>query len=911
MANTVIALKKSATPSAVPASLEYGELALNYADGKIFYKAANGSIYSISGNPPAGFATVNANGTFIVAGTSEALFSLVPGDFINITGDAINDKITISANVQSVFDRANAAAKVTMSNTAPTGNNAGDFWWNSDLGRLLIYYNDGDTSQWVEATAMLGPDYGLVYDVANAAYDQANSSISGGLGTVFEATNAAFGTANAAFDKANNAIANTSNVIIYGDLRVTGTLNVGNSTTTITTSNVNANNITVRNTLIVNNVDILTTVNSAFAAANAAGSGDVVIAAFDKANTANALAYKANVNAIAAFAQANTANTTAKYAFDKANAGSNVTFTQFVIKGGGNLTVIYANSNSSSFNIETGNGITYSNTANGLNLGLTTTGVTAGYYGANNVIPIVQIDQFGRVTSIVNVAAQASSVNGTIIINSTVNNQKLANVSQGTVKGRANTGTGEVQDLSFTEFVNALPTFTTTDKGVVPATGTIANNFLRDDATWQPVLQNTNSNITFAGNLTVNGVTTFSGNVSADPSANALIFHGTMFGFGTDNPINYEPDWSVLVVGGKDSRFLTGGPEGRFGDIIWQGKNDEYIADFYVGDVAGANTFFMYFNVKSQIISTANLEFSGSPVRFSDRVGILKDNPGTYALDVNGTINASDVLINGSSISGGAAFDAANAAFAQANTTDFLLEITSNNAINAGEQAWYARNTANASFNVANIAIANVNYVNTAMVAAYGQANVATTTAIAAFDKANISSGGGITLSAQNTAPTGVANNLWFNTDTGELYVYYADWDGTSQWTQINGGAGGSIGALKNADYYHMFFYPGYVDANVTMYLNISPTNYTLPANLLGSYARVVTAPTGNNANLRILKNNIYVGNISFARNNTNGTFVFANTTTFAPGDVIRILSPVSVDPAMADIAVSLLGIKT
>ena len=52
MANTVIALKKSATPSSVPSNLANGELAINYADGKLYYKAANGTIASISGNEP-------------------------------------------------------------------------------------------------------------------------------------------------------------------------------------------------------------------------------------------------------------------------------------------------------------------------------------------------------------------------------------------------------------------------------------------------------------------------------------------------------------------------------------------------------------------------------------------------------------------------------------------------------------------------------------------------------------------------------------------------------------------------------------------------------------------------------------------------------------------------------------------
>jgi hypothetical protein len=43
MANT-IKLKRTSTPSSAPSSLEYGELAINYADGKLFYKNSSNNI---------------------------------------------------------------------------------------------------------------------------------------------------------------------------------------------------------------------------------------------------------------------------------------------------------------------------------------------------------------------------------------------------------------------------------------------------------------------------------------------------------------------------------------------------------------------------------------------------------------------------------------------------------------------------------------------------------------------------------------------------------------------------------------------------------------------------------------------------------------------------------------------------
>lgn len=98
MPNTVIALKKSATSSAVPSSLANGELALNYADGKLYYKHANGTIVEFSsGSAGVSFGTINAAGTLIVADTAGDILTLEAGTGITITGDSVNDKVTISS----------------------------------------------------------------------------------------------------------------------------------------------------------------------------------------------------------------------------------------------------------------------------------------------------------------------------------------------------------------------------------------------------------------------------------------------------------------------------------------------------------------------------------------------------------------------------------------------------------------------------------------------------------------------------------------------------------------------------------------------------------------------------------------------------------------------------------------------
>ena len=43
-----------------------------------------------------------------------------------------------------------APAGLTISTSAPGSPSAGDMWWDSDAGLFLTYYNDGNSSQWVE-----------------------------------------------------------------------------------------------------------------------------------------------------------------------------------------------------------------------------------------------------------------------------------------------------------------------------------------------------------------------------------------------------------------------------------------------------------------------------------------------------------------------------------------------------------------------------------------------------------------------------------------------------------------------------------------------------------------------------------------------------------------------------------------
>jgi hypothetical protein len=70
------------------------------------------------------------------------------------------------------------------------------------------------------------------------------------------------------------------------------------------------------------------------------------------------------------------------------------------------------------------------------------------------------------------------------IASGAVSNAKLANVATSTIKGRVTAGTGSPEDLTGTQATTLLDTFTSSLKGLAPASGGGTTNFLRADGTW-------------------------------------------------------------------------------------------------------------------------------------------------------------------------------------------------------------------------------------------------------------------------------------------------------------------------------------------------------------------------------------------------------------------------------------------
>lgn len=203
MSNTVIAIKKSATAASVPGSLEFGELAINYADGKLYYKAANGTIQQLNVGSGSYFGTVNANNTLVVADTTGDILSLVAGNNIAITSNTTTDTITIGLQNDVVIP---GTFKInTVGNDEGGEIVLGAAITNSTLSgdvKIDVYQNK---LRFFESGS---PNKGAYIDLSLASTGIGSNLLAGAGSTDTEAratAAAAFVKANAAFDKANSA----------------------------------------------------------------------------------------------------------------------------------------------------------------------------------------------------------------------------------------------------------------------------------------------------------------------------------------------------------------------------------------------------------------------------------------------------------------------------------------------------------------------------------------------------------------------------------------------------------------------------------------------------------------------------------------------------------------------------------
>lgn len=123
MSNKIV-LKKSSVTSKVPLTtdLDYGELALNYTDGKLYYKTSTNTIQSFSAASGAAgnsFTNIAVSGQpTIVADSTTDTLTLVAGTNISLTTDATTDSVTVAAVVARSLSVIGRSTTTTITTTS-------------------------------------------------------------------------------------------------------------------------------------------------------------------------------------------------------------------------------------------------------------------------------------------------------------------------------------------------------------------------------------------------------------------------------------------------------------------------------------------------------------------------------------------------------------------------------------------------------------------------------------------------------------------------------------------------------------------------------------------------------------------------------------------------------------------------
>jgi len=335
MANTSIQLKKSGFTGNTPIGLNYGELAINYADGKLYYKNGVGVTSFITNQNT--FATVNSNSSLIIATSVSDILTIVPGNNITISTNTTTKTITVDGSTVDNTARISAQASFNKANNALSNTTGAIFG-----GDLYITGTARLVSQ--------GGDEGGEIFLGQAL---TNSTLSGGITIdsyqnkirIFEQG----GTARGAYIDLTQAAAGVgTNLLSPGtstdqyarDTANTATTNAATADSKAVTAGSYANSAFLKANTATTNADGASLyANSAFLKANTADSkavtaGSYANSAYTQANTATTNAATADSKAVtagsyanSAYTQANSAYTQANAAYNKANSTTGLTYT--------------------------------------------------------------------------------------------------------------------------------------------------------------------------------------------------------------------------------------------------------------------------------------------------------------------------------------------------------------------------------------------------------------------------------------------------------------------------------------------------------------------------------------------------------------------------------------------------------
>jgi hypothetical protein len=87
---------------------------------------------------------IYSGGNLVTTGIITALNFIGTGNTFSVTNNKIDISIAGGAG-------GSGGSQVSVGTESPASPSSGNLWYNTNLGRTFIYYNDGDSSQWVDA----------------------------------------------------------------------------------------------------------------------------------------------------------------------------------------------------------------------------------------------------------------------------------------------------------------------------------------------------------------------------------------------------------------------------------------------------------------------------------------------------------------------------------------------------------------------------------------------------------------------------------------------------------------------------------------------------------------------------------------------------------------------------------------
>jgi hypothetical protein len=391
-------------------------------------------------------------------------------------------------------------------------------------------------------------------------------------------------------------------------------------------------------------------------------------------------------------------------------------------------TLVYANSGQLTSNSVSGTG--------NVLLGLATTGVSAGYYGGVTSYPAISVDQYGRITSVVNVAS------------STSNTAIFTNVDEFTANG-----TGTTFVLTATPFnannvlinINGVtqqkPTFTLSGSTIILTEPPV------NGATVEVAYSYNSNNLLLVANTTVTP-----GTYGGSTNIPVLVINQYGQVTSASNTSIYVPPGTAVFA---NSGQLTSNSATGTGNVLL-GLATVGTAGTY----ANANTVAVITtDAYGRVSAVTNTAIQISIAQVTGLQGVT-DTQNTNTSAASSYANSAFTTANSAGVYANGAYAAANASFGQANS--------------AASYANSAFATANSAGSYANSAFATANSAGVYANGAYAAANASFSTANNALPKAGgtmtgtlyVSNGSG--LSINTTGSLVVGGDI---TTAGNLYI--------------------------------------------------------------------------------------------------------------------------------------------